>query len=122
MAVKSVKAALDYNIAKQKRIRYLREEQHEHEKGQPVPSLEDLAALKLTLEHYTDLFRKERNANLDEDGNAERDEILQVVQDQLLDLSDKFDSYLISQITTGELGSLKKSEIMQRSISVNSQR
>lgn len=70
-----------------------------------MPSLEELSALKLRLEHYTDLFAKERKANLDEDGNTERNKILEVVKEELLDLSEKFDSYLISQITAGELGS-----------------
>jgi len=45
-AVKSVRASLEYNVARQKRNRFLRNQQHEDEIGRNPPSLEQLNILK----------------------------------------------------------------------------
>lgn len=53
-----------------------------------------MAVYKLRMQMALEAYQDERTANAASDGNAERDEIIQSVQDRLLELSDKFDRFL----------------------------
>jgi hypothetical protein len=103
LAISFVKASLEYNAARKKRQRFLRHEMKDWEKDLYVPSMEDCAVLKLRMEQASDAFSKARKDNRASDENAERDKMIQQIQDRLLDLSDKFDRFISSQLEAGTL-------------------
>ena len=90
-AVHAVRCGLQYNAARAKRYRMLREG---IEDGQHIPTVEELAVLKDKLHESSARYKTVVKKELEDQDEKRRDRDIGILKQQVLDLNDKFDYFV----------------------------
>ena len=97
---KITKLALKLNTLKSKRKRFILKQQRPDEVGIET-TLEEIAEVKLKLENQTAKLHEAKMKN--KDANYQRDQAIKKLEDNILNISEKFDRFLRTQLEVGEI-------------------
>ena len=101
MAITAVRSALEFNVLREKRYRFIREGHNGDNDGAHCPTLEEVNLARLKCQQQSANYKNERIINQSLDPNYARDKEIAVVKREVLDLADKFDYYIMKQIQSG---------------------
>ena len=99
-----MRTAFQFNAARSKRYRLLNSANEEKEH---IPTQSDLAILKKKMEIATVKYRQQRLLDDTVLEIRRRDNDIKIVRDQMLDLNDKFDYYIMMKLKKGTFKSDK---------------
>jgi hypothetical protein len=97
LAARAVTRALKYNVMRRKRYRML----EDGDRTDHVPSSAEINFAKNLMESALADFIDEKKSNVNLDSNYKRDREFDLVRNEVLELSDKFDYFILTMLKSG---------------------
>ena len=87
------------NVLRKKRLRMI----NDGEQGEYIPTTDDINHKRELMEWYLSQLRVKRQENIVQKRIATRDVQMSMVKEQVLDLQDKFDFFILAMLKNGQI-------------------